>query len=325
MGFRLGLRPIADRRKIRAAAPGLGAAASVLALLLLVSACAGSSTSGGVGPVSGEKWHLSALGVDATPSAALGRGQLIALLDTGLDSGDLPVLAGRLIDPWNQITLQSGAPDDNGHGTAMAVVAAGGGDRGVWGLAPGAGLMPIKVADADGRASPKVIAAAIARAVKLHASIINLSLATEIRDAGVAAAIAAAIGEGIVVVASAGDADEAGPQFPASEPGVVAVYGQDHSGRLVARFNRPEGAAAMAPGLDVEALAPGPSGLVSRRASGTSVAAAIVSGLIADCLSIQAGAGVALRIAIRTCKSRMMRAPEVPGFLNFRSLMEVSR
>jgi Subtilase family. len=263
--------------------------------------------------------------VPAIPSAEVGRGQLIAVLDTGLDSADLPALAGRVVDPWNQITLQSGAADDNGHGTEVAVVAAGGGDRGVWGLAPGAELMPIKVADADGQANPEVIAAAIVRAVKGHASVINLSLATEVPDAGIASAIAAAVAEGVVVVAAAGDVSETGPQFPASEPGVVAVYAQDHSGLLVARFNRPAGPAAMAPGVDVGALAAGPSGLAPMRVSGTSVAAAIVSGLFADCLSAQGGAGVPLRRAIPTCESRMIRPPDVPGFLNLKSIMEVSR
>jgi subtilisin family serine protease len=263
--------------------------------------------------------------VPAIPSAEVGRGQLIAVLDTGLDSADLPALAGRVVDPWNQITLQSGVADDNGHGTEVAVVAAGGGDRGVWGLAPGAELMPIKVADADGQANPEVIAAAIVRAVKGHASVINLSLATEMPDVGIASAIAAAVAEGVVVVAAAGDASEAGPQFPASEPGVIAVYAQDHSGLVAAQFNRPVGPAAMAPGVDVGALAAGPVGLAPRLVSGTSVAAAIVSGLLADCLSTQAEAGVPLHRAIPTCEARVIRAPERPGFLNLNSVMEVSR
>jgi subtilisin family serine protease len=257
-------------------------------------------------------------------SARVGSGQLIAVLDTGLDSAELPALASRVVDPWNEITLQPGAADENGHGTEVAVMVAGGGDRGVWGLAPGAELMPIKVADADGQASPTVMAAAITRATKLHASVINISLATEVPDAGIAAAIAAAIADGVGVVAAAGDVNEAGPQFPASERGVVAVYAQDRSGLIFAQFNRPAGPAAMAPGIDVGSLTTGPSGLAPIRVSGTSVAAAIVSGLLADCLSALGGAGVPLRLAIRKCESRMIRSPQVPGFLNINSIMEVS-
>lgn len=320
-------RAVVDRvsGRGRAAAPAFGAAATLVALILLTAACGGSSTAVGTGAPSGATWYLAALGVAATPSAGAGRGQLIAVLDTGLDSASLPALAGRVVSPWNQITLQAGALDDNGHGTEVAVVAAGGGDRGVWGLAPGAALMPIKVADADGQASPQVIAAAIGRAVSLHASIINISLATEVPDVGIASAIAAAIHEGVVVVVAAGDASESGPQFPASVPGVVAVYAQDRSGAVAQRFNQPPGPAAMAPGVDVGALSARPSGLAPVRVSGTSVAAAVVSGLIADCLGAQGGAGVPLLRAIPTCKSRMIRSPEVPGFLNLKSIMEVSR
>jgi subtilisin family serine protease len=321
------LGPIDDRvgRNDPGAAPAVGAVFCFAALVLVAAACGGGTVSGGAAPPSGPSWYLSALGVPAAPSADLGRGQVIAVLDTGLDSADLPSLAGRLLGPWNQISGQPGAVDDNGHGTEVTVVAAGGGDRGTWGLAPGAEVMPIKVADADGQANPKVIASAIARAVRLHATVINLSLATEIPDPGIAAAVAAAEAEGVVVVAAAGDASEKGPQFPASEPGVVAAYAQDRSGLVVARFNRPAGPAAMAPGIDVGALIAGPSGMVPVRVSGTSVAAAIVSGLLADCLSAQAGAGVSSHRAIPTCESRMVRSPEVAGFLNLKLILEVSR
>jgi Subtilase family len=307
-------------RGLTEAAPRSGAAPTLVALALLVAACGGSSASPETGSPSDAAWYLTALGLPSIPSAELGRGQLIAVLDTGLDSAELPSLAGRLVLPWNQITSQPGSPDDNGHGTEIAVLAAGGGDRGVWGLAPGADLMPIKVADSNGQASPGVVAAAIARAVIGRASIINLSIATEIPDVRIASAIAAAEAEGVVVVAAAGDVSESGPQFPASEPGVVAVYAQDRSGLAEANFNWPSGPAAMAPGVDIGALAAGASGLAPRRVSGTSIATAIMSGLLADCLAVKQNAGLTRTHAIKVCEGRVVRPPAKPGFLNLADL-----
>jgi subtilisin family serine protease len=306
-------------------APASGAAATLVAVIVAAAACGGAAMPAGTRSQSGVTWYLSALAAPENPSGRLGHGQLIAVIDTGLDSASLPALNSRVVDPWNQITLRANAADDNGHGTAMAVLAAGGGDLGVWGLAPGARVMPIKVAAADGRAAPGLTASAVDRAVALHASVINLSLATEVPDARIATAIAAAIAGGVVVVAAAGDVSEAGPQFPASEPGVVAVYAQDRSGSVMARFNQPVGPAAMAPGLEVGALAGGQASPRQKRLSGTSVAAALVSGLLADCLASFEDAGVPLHRSIPTCESRMIRSPEVPGFLNLKSIMEVSR
>lgn len=255
------------------------------------------------------------------PPADWGKGEIVALIDSGLDYAGLPALAPRVVSPWNQMTGQQNARDDNGHGTAVAVVAAGGGDGGVWGLAPGARVMPIKVTDADGYATPSAVAAAIHRAVTLHASVINLSLATEVPDPGITRAIQVAMASGVVVVAAAGDVDETGGQFPASISGVVAVYAQEQSGAPAERYNRPVGSAVLAPGIDVETLVVSKGRISKKLTSGSSVATAFVSALIADCLGVQAERGAPRESAITMCEARMVRSPNPPGFLKVRSIL----
>ena len=95
----------------------------VAAALALACACGGA----GGAP---QAWHLDAIRADPGRALGTGLGIVIALVDTGFTSLPMPGLAGRLLNP--------GSGDPNGHGTAMAVIAAGGGDLGVWGVAPAA-------------------------------------------------------------------------------------------------------------------------------------------------------------------------------------------
>jgi len=303
-----------------AAAVRACAAAAFLGVTSLLAVC-GSPSSHVLNGAPDEPWYFAALAVPMPPPTGWGKGELVALIDSGLDYASLPTLSPRVVSPWNQVTGKQDVSDDNGHGTEVAVVAAGGGDGGVWGLAPAAGVMPIKVTDADGYATPSAVAAAIDRAVTLHASVINLSLASEVPDLGITRAIQMAMASGVVVVAAAGDVDEAGAQFPASIAGVIAVYAQDQSGAPAERYNRPVGSAVMAPGIDVVTLVVSKGRISKKLTSGSSVATAFVSALIADCLGVQAEHGAPRERAITMCKARMVRSPNAPGFLNVRSIL----
>lgn len=233
-------------------------------------------------------WHLAALDADPGRTAGRGAGQTIAFLDTGFDAGVLDSFAGRVVSPWNVVSLNLAGSDPNGHGTAMAVIAAGGGDDAVWGVAPAANVMPITVADRYGHADPAGLTAGIAWAIDHHATVINISMASLVATAEVANEVAKAIAAGIPVVAAAGDIGSPGPEFPASESGVVAVYGQDRTGGIGNHSNVPEGNSVLAPGEAIESLVP-ENGIVKRmRVNGTSAAAAVVSGVVAACLSMAA-------------------------------------
>lgn len=309
------------RRRVEPAA-ALCSAPSLVVFLLIAVSC--GSPSGKVVPGVAE-WHLAAMHVDPARTAGLGQGEVIALIDTGLSSAFLPKVAARVVNPWNALTATDLVLDDNGHGTEVAVIAGGSGDSGVWGLAPDARLMPIKVADARGNASPDAVAAGIRWAVGHGATVVNLSLATFVTNYELSATILAAMRAGIVVVASAGDAGLEGAEFPASVPGVLAVYGQDHAGRIAPDSNLPEGMGVFAPGVDIAALRVDGSGARWDHLNGTSAAAAIISGVIADCRSSLLAAGYPRLGVNLECEIRVEHSGEPNGFLNVNQLLEVNR
>ena len=100
------------------------------------------------GPASGHQANLGVSGVD-------GRGVTIALLDTGVDS-TVPYLRGRVLHGIDIVGGDPGAlararPDDSSqlerHGTEMAGLLVGsGGPSGLSGVAPGASVLPVRVA-----------------------------------------------------------------------------------------------------------------------------------------------------------------------------------
>src|SRR5690348_15552190 len=101
-----------------AAAVRACAAAALLGVTSLMSVC-GSPSSHVFNVAPDEPWYFAALGVPMPPPADWGKGELVALIDSGLDYAGLPALAPRVVSPWNQMTGQQNARDDNGHGTAV--------------------------------------------------------------------------------------------------------------------------------------------------------------------------------------------------------------
>ena len=271
------------------------------------------------------EWHLAAMHVDSTRVVGRGQGEVIAVIDTGLNLAFLPGVAARVVNPWNALTATDMVLDDNGHGTEVAVIAGGSGDSGVWGLAPDVRLMPIKVADARGNASAQAVAAGIRWAMVHGATVVNLSLATFVTNDDLSATIIAAMRAGIVMVASAGDSGFAGADFPASVPGVLAVFGQDHNGGIAPDSNFPDGTGVLAPGVDIAALRIDGSGARGDHLNGTSAAAAIISGVFADCRSSLLAAGHPRLGVNRECQSRVENSQGPNGFLNVNQVLEVNR
>jgi serine protease AprX len=164
-----------------------------------------------------------------------GRGATVAVLDTGID-GSLPDFAGRLVGGVDLTGGNSPFTDQYGHGTFVAGLIAGNGassDGAYKGEAPGADLVSIKVAGADGQTSISTIIEGIMWAVahrqSLGIDVLNLSLgaiptgptATEPLDQAVEVAWRA----GIAVVVSAGNS---GPKSgtilsPGDDPLAITV------------------------------------------------------------------------------------------------------
>lgn len=186
------------------------------------------------------------------------------------------------------------------------------------GVAPGARILNMKVGTADGGADVSQVIAAVDWIVQhrkdngMNVRVINLSYGTPSSQSYLLDPLAHAVENawraGIVVVAAAGNADKSTTRLtmPAADPYVIAVGAVDHLGTpdqrddVVADFSNGGGASRrpdlLAPGKSVVSLrVPGslsdvqhPEGRIadetserSFRGSGTSQAAAVVSGAAA--------------------------------------------
>ena len=148
----------------------------------------------------------------------------IGILDTGID------LSHPDLNVYKQVTFVSGTSsgnDDNGHGTAVAgIAAAKDNSQGVVGIAPGARLWAIKVLNKDGIGSSSDIIKGIDY-VTQHAKeidVVNLSFGAVGQNSALHSAIIKSVAAGVTYTAAAGNEGiNAASVFPASFPEVIAV------------------------------------------------------------------------------------------------------
>ena len=132
----------------------------------------------------------------------------IAVLDTGVYKDHLDLKA-NIIDckDTTKRGIRKGCADNNGHGTHVSgtILADGGGDGfGIFGVAPEAKLMAIKVCGPAGCWTDD-IAAGIRYAADNGANIISMSLGGDTQSSLIKDAINYAVGKGVLVVAAAGN------------------------------------------------------------------------------------------------------------------------
>lgn len=183
-----------------------------------------------------------------------GGGQVIAVLDTGVDLTH-PDLVGRL---WENPTPGPDVhgydfvdddpdPDDyNFHGTHVAGTAAAsaGNTQGIAGVAPEAEVMAVRVLDGDGSGTTAGIAAGIEYATAHEADVINMSLGgpSGAGDQAMQDAIAVAGEADVVVVAAAGNEganNDAEPHTPCAlaNPNLICVAALDQKSGALAGFS----------------------------------------------------------------------------------------
>ena len=148
----------------------------------------------------------------------------IGILDTGID------LSHPDLNVYRQVTFVSGTfsgNDDNGHGTAVAgIAAARDNSDGVVGIAPGARLWSIKVLDSSGNGFISDIIEGVdyvtAHADEIDAA--NMSFGGEGTNTALGTAIINSVSAGVTYAAAAGnDEKDASTVIPASYPEVMAV------------------------------------------------------------------------------------------------------
>ncbi len=251
-----------------------------------------------------------------------GKGVDIAVIDSGVSP--VASLDGRhKLVHGPDLSLESQAPnltrlDTYGHGTFMAGLIAGHGD-GYRGMAPGARIISLKVASADGGTDVSQVIAAIDWVVQhahdpgLNIRVLNLSYGTNSRQSylkdPLAYAAEQAWKKGIVVVAAAGNLAYQrrngleGLADPAYDPYVIAVGASDSMGTPATKDDQVGDYSAtacpgcrwpdfVAPGSHLQGLRVPNSFLDAHhpearlgdryfRGTGTSQAAAVASGAIA--------------------------------------------
>jgi hypothetical protein len=267
--------PGRDREQLIAAIAGEPAVQLVqrMQAFRLLSASAGAAA--------GSPSMLVGTGIRHAHQWATGRGVKVALIDTGLDSRH-PGLKGRVLAEVDLVGSGAAESSMEPHGLAIAGVIAARMDFNpdLVGVAPESDLLALRACwqKEQGTAvcSSLTLAKAIAVAVAHGAALINLSL-TGPPDPLLERLLKRAMQLGLVVVGavpedmSDAEVGHAAPQFPTSVPGVIPVRTAELAGGS-------DSNALPAPGENILTLrAGGGYGL----ASGSSLAAAHVSGVVA--------------------------------------------
>ncbi|MGJ7451071.1 S8 family serine peptidase [Aquipuribacter sp. MA13-6] len=206
-------------------------------------------------PLRVEQWGMGTLRAEHVWSSSRGDGTVVAVIDSGVD-GTHPDLTGRVLPGADWVEAGGdGWADRDGHGTHVAgvVAAVPGNGIGVVGLAPGSQVLPLRVLDENGEGYSSDVADAVVEAALYGVDVINLSLSSDYDDPWVAEAVEYALGEGVVVVAAAGNAGDVGNpvQYPAATAGVIAVAASDIDDRVPSWSSRHPYVAVAAPGDEI--------------------------------------------------------------------------
>jgi subtilisin family serine protease len=181
-----------------------------------------------------DQWDMFAIQMPSAWALTTGSAAVkIAVIDTGYDTGNNDLMgkvdASVVYDLGNgTVDTKNGVEDKDGHGSDVSGIAAADTNNGVDVAAVGwnVHLLEARVFPygTNPGASTQDIAAAINWAVKNGAKVINLSLGSSTADNTYEEpAVAAAIKSGVIVVAAAGNDNANAIDFPAADPGVIAV------------------------------------------------------------------------------------------------------
>ncbi len=240
-------------------------------------------------PKAGQQYSLKVTSVDKGWDAQMGtKDVVVAIIDSGVDTTH-PDLKAKLVPSWNTLDKNDNPKDDHGHGTHCAGIATAIADNGegIAGVAPGVGLMSVKVLDAKGRGSDATIAEGVVWAADHGAKVMSMSLGLYKRSKVLEDALQYALDKDVVLVASAGNNNaendhQSAPHLPSTHPGVIEVAATDAKDQKARFSNFGKTVSVAAPGVDI--LSTLPTYNVGRDLnyglmSGTSMASPFVAGL----------------------------------------------
>ncbi len=250
-------------------------------------------------------------------------GAAVAVLDTGLrsDAG----LGDRVLASLDALAPDRPLGDAAGHGTQMALIAAGltvpdGGEEA--GISPGISIIPIRAFDDNGYASGFSLMQSLSFALDHGARVISMSWGSETDSGFLDDAMSYAAGRGAVLVAAAGNEPTGRPMYPAANDHVIAVAALAPDGSLWSQSNYGDFVELAAPSFASFPVGyKGPPGTYA----GTSVATAFTANALARYFTLHpdatAGQAVeALKAALSKDASGATSARSGMGHLDSRAL-----
>lgn len=237
-----------------------------------------------IGDPASAQYSLTKLRVAEAHGLATGNRILVAVIDSGVDLQH-PELSGVIAASFD--ALESNEPAHK-HGTGIAGAIAS--RAKLKGIAPAAQILAIRAFSATengAESTTYAILKSLDWAVARGSRVINMSFAGP-HDPAIGRALVAARLGGVVLVAAAGNAGpKSAPLYPAADPNVIAVTATDADDKLFGASNQGRHIAIAAPGVNI--LLPSTEGSY-QLTSGTSFAAAHVSGIVALVLERSPGA-----------------------------------
>jgi len=234
-------------------------------------------------PLSDLQHIYSTLNLSEVHRQYKGEGVTLAIIDTGVDIRHTD-LKKRIAGHAN--LLRQSPYRGEIHGTALAgVMVASINDYGIAGIAPEAGLVALRACkqvsekNPEGRCYTSSVSKALDMAIEEKADIVNMSFGSFIPDPLMIQILNEGDKRGILFVAPVGNRrNNTKLSFPASHSKVLAVGGIDAAGKGYPNEDLAAAAGVCAPALNVLTTVPGNR---HNFLSGTSISAAIVSGVLA--------------------------------------------
>ncbi|AOT61362.1 S8 family serine peptidase [Streptomyces rubrolavendulae] len=228
-----------------------------------------------------KQWYLNAMHVDKIWQKTRGEGIKVAVIDSGVNPST-PSLQGQVLKGRDTSGMGEGTDDYSGHGTTMAELIAGTGKGGgLQGLAPGAKIIPFRVAldDPTRRKNAWDVEDAIRAAADSDAKIINMSFGGIGKTDRMMEAAKYAQSKGKLMFASTGNTGDGENvrQYPVGLPEVVGVAATDSEGRVGKYSTHGDMVDISAPGSDIPHWCDASFARYCDGAQGTSHATAIAS------------------------------------------------
>ncbi|MBU1144740.1 MAG: S8 family serine peptidase [Firmicutes bacterium] len=168
--------------------------------------------------------HIFNMNIDRLWNESQGENIVIAFLDSGMHQKLADVYGERVVDPYDFVNDREVFTDTNGHGTALICIeTCKYEDTGVYGIAPQAKVMPLRIFDSNGNTSDERIVDAIRYAVDNGADIINMSFGSYEESIEVENVINYAYLNNVFVICSAGEHITYSTAFPAKNDKTIGI------------------------------------------------------------------------------------------------------